>query len=102
MTNTPRRGGGQARLIGPRDSPEITVEDSTSAEGASLLIEHADTADMDDGQPLPPLIVEGAVWCVVRRSGARTLWRRISLSRDCATDCRLDCAKSSRAKRRKQ
>jgi hypothetical protein len=46
-----------------------------------LAIEHAVTADMDDGQPLPPLIVDGVVWRVVRRwPGNRTQWRRLWLA----------------------
>ena len=36
---------------------------------------------MDDGQPLPPLILDGVVWRVVRRlADARTRWRRIALA----------------------
>jgi hypothetical protein len=43
-----------------------------------LVIEHTTTHDMEDGQPLPPLIVDGAFWCVVRRlPGNRSCWRRI-------------------------
>jgi hypothetical protein len=51
-----------------------------------LMIEHMTTADMPDGQSLPPFIDEdGALWRVVRRlAGARTLWRRIRLSSDYA------------------
>jgi hypothetical protein len=38
-----------------------------------IVIEHAITADMDNGRPLPPLIVDGVVWRVVRRlPGGRT------------------------------
>jgi hypothetical protein len=44
-----------------------------------ILIEHQTTADMDDGQVLPPLIENGIVWCVVRRAHGFTLWRRLSL-----------------------
>jgi hypothetical protein len=45
----------------------------------ALYVEHCMTADMVDGQPLPPLIEDGVVWHVVRRSNRRTTWRRISL-----------------------
>ena len=44
-----------------------------------LVIEHAVTANMDDGQSLPPIIEDGAIWCVVHPlPGRKTLWRRIS------------------------
>jgi hypothetical protein len=47
---------------------------------AMIVIEHAVTADMPDGQPLPPYIDNGgAAWCVVRRTDGRTTWRRITL-----------------------
>jgi hypothetical protein len=51
-----------------------------------LHIEHAITADMDDGQALPPIIEYDAVWCVVDRSpeNKTTLWRRITLQTDTA------------------
>jgi hypothetical protein len=46
-----------------------------------LAVEYAVTADMEDGQPLPPLIVDGIVWGVVRRlPGNRTRWRRLWLA----------------------
>jgi hypothetical protein len=48
--------------------------------GGCLTIEHAITADMADGQPLPPLIEDGIVWCRVRRDGGRTHWRRLFLA----------------------
>jgi hypothetical protein len=44
-----------------------------------LLLEYADTVDMPDGQPLPPIREYGAVWNVVRRRCGRTLWRRLRL-----------------------
>jgi hypothetical protein len=49
---------------------------------ANLTIECVTTADMADGQPLPPYIDDdGAVWRVVRRlPDARTRWCRIRLS----------------------
>jgi hypothetical protein len=44
-----------------------------------LGVEHAVTADMDDGQALPPFW-DGNAWHVVRRfPNQKTLWRRISL-----------------------
>jgi hypothetical protein len=47
---------------------------------ASIIIEHIVTADMDDGQPLPPYIEDNIVWHIVHRlPNAQTLWRRIFL-----------------------
>jgi hypothetical protein len=47
----------------------------------NLVIEYAITVDMDNGRPLPPLIVDGVVWRIVRRlPGSRTYWRRICLA----------------------
>ena len=43
-------------------------------------IDHVTTADMADGQPLPPFMEDGVVWCVVRRQHGRTRWRRIFLN----------------------
>ena len=43
------------------------------------VIEHSVTADMPDGQSLPPFIEDGVVWRVVHRDDGRTLWRRISI-----------------------
>jgi hypothetical protein len=34
------------------------------------------TADMPDGQPLPPYFEVGSIWQIVRRHAGRTLWRR--------------------------
>ena len=45
-----------------------------------LSIEHAVTADIADGQPLPPFIEDDVIWHVVRRADGPTLWRRISLT----------------------
>jgi hypothetical protein len=46
----------------------------------SIVIEHAVTVDMEDGQVLPPFIEDDVVWHVVRRlPNTRTLWRRIVL-----------------------
>jgi hypothetical protein len=45
----------------------------------TLVIERAVTADMDDGQPMPPFIDDGVVWHVARRANGRMLWRRIAL-----------------------
>jgi hypothetical protein len=51
-----------------------------SASNVMLAIEHVVTADMADGQPLPPYIDAGVVWHAVRRQPAgTTLWRRIAL-----------------------
>jgi hypothetical protein len=47
----------------------------------SIIVEYVDTADMADGQPLPPYIDDGVVWRVVRRlPDSRTRWRCIRLS----------------------
>jgi hypothetical protein len=44
----------------------------------ALVIEHATTTDMADGQPQPP--IEGdAVWHIVDRADGHTRWRRIRL-----------------------
>jgi len=44
-----------------------------------IIIEHQATADMDDGQALPPFW-DGSAWHVVRRlPNQQTLWRRIGL-----------------------
>ncbi len=88
MINTPRPDGPQARLVRPRNPTAITLEGRGlwADLGARLIVEYAETADMDDGQPLPPLIVDGAVWCIVRRlPDARTHWRRILLSAETTT-----------------
>jgi hypothetical protein len=45
-----------------------------------LVIEHSTTADMPDGQALPPFIDDGGVWHLVRRADGHTLWRRISIT----------------------
>jgi hypothetical protein len=37
---------------------------------------YAITADMPDGQPLPPFIENGIPWRVVQRGNGRTLWQR--------------------------
>ena len=81
MTNTPRRGSPQVCLVGHRNPTGITVESSPSLEGVGLLIEYTDTADMDDGQSLPPFIDEGgAIWHVVNRlPGGYARWRRIRI-----------------------
>ena len=44
-----------------------------------LIFEYADTVDMPDGQPLPPVREHGAVWNVVRRRRGQTVWRRLRL-----------------------
>lgn len=66
------------RLPSRRASNE-RLSDETSNHLCQLAIEHAVTADMDDGQPLPPFIEDGYVWHVVRRAGGRTLWRCLFL-----------------------
>jgi hypothetical protein len=54
----------------------------------TLCIEHSITADLADGQPLPPLIEDGHVWHVVRRADSRTIWRRLFLKPSPVTDWR--------------
>ena len=91
MTNTPRRRDLQAGPVKPLKPSAITLEGSDSwvEPVARLIVEYADTTDMNDGQPLPPLIVDGVVWHVVRRlPSAHTRWRRIWLSSETATDRR--------------
>jgi hypothetical protein len=62
----------------PRQVP--THDPAASADsGVGLIVDYADTADMDDGQPLPPYLDENVVWHVVRRQRGHTVWRRISL-----------------------
>jgi hypothetical protein len=51
-----------------------------------LRVELSMTADIPDGQPLPPPSDCGVVWHVVRRDDSHTLWRRIFLSLPSATD----------------
>jgi hypothetical protein len=53
---------------------------AASRSSPALAIEHIVTADMADGQPLPPFIEDGCAWHLVRRADGRTLWRRIFLS----------------------
>src|SRR6476660_9630323 len=83
MTNTTRRRGAQAPLARRRDPALTRLESSRTSPGSSvgLMVEYAETADMDDGQPLPPLILNGVVWRVLRRlADGRTRWCRISLT----------------------
>lgn len=92
MTNTPpRRHCLQARFVKLRKPTAITVEGFSAPTNSrvGLIVQYADTADMDDGQSLPPFIDDDcAVWRVVRRlPGGRTRWRRV-LSSKHATDRR--------------
>jgi hypothetical protein len=92
MTIAPGRRGPQARLVNHGNPTAITVEGFSTPTDSRvvLIVEHADTADMNNGQPLPPFIDDDcAVWRVVRRlPGGRTRWRRIRLSSEHATDRR--------------
>jgi hypothetical protein len=46
----------------------------------AMRIDYTITADMPDGQALPPFMDESVVWHVVRRlPGGSTLWRSISI-----------------------
>jgi hypothetical protein len=76
---------------------------STSKKMPTLVIEHSVTADMPNGQSLPPFIEDGVVWCVVHRDDGRTLWRRISIQTTApspVTDWRA--ASGSKRERRKE
>jgi hypothetical protein len=87
MTNTPHPRGSQARL--ERRGPAVEGFSTLTDSGIGLIVEYADTADMDDGQPLPPYIDDGVVWHVARPlPGACTRWRRISLAENPRPDCR--------------
>jgi hypothetical protein len=62
-----------------------------------LAIEHGVTADMPDGQALPPLIENGVPWRVVRRADGCTLWRRLFLTPSLVTDWRTAPGDQTRA-----
>jgi hypothetical protein len=81
MTNTSPRGRSQARLVEGGNPTRVTVENFSSIEGAGLIIEHTTTADMPDGQSLPPFIDKDvAIWHAVDRlPGGYTRWRRIRI-----------------------
>ena len=68
--------------------PIIKPGRAAAAAHIFLIIELIDTADMPDGQPLPPCINDDVVWHVVDRADARTRWRRISLAENPRPDCR--------------
>jgi len=53
-----------------------------------LVIQHAVTHDMEDGQSLPPIIEDGVIWHVVRRTDGCTTWRRLFLSPSLVADWR--------------
>jgi hypothetical protein len=78
MTEKRGPGIGDARAqkdkVSGSDNPHLTNRRHLF----KIAIDHVVTADMDDGQPLPPFIEDGVVWCVVRRRYRRTLWRRIT------------------------
>jgi len=62
-----------------------------------LIVEHAVTADMPDGQSLPPYNDRAAIWRVVRRVDGHTTWRRIFLSPSLVTDWRTASGDPTRA-----
>jgi hypothetical protein len=62
----------------PNKSPLTSMIRSNAT--PALCIEHCVTADMADGQPLPPRIEDGVVWHVVHRADGCTTWRRLFLS----------------------
>ena len=68
------------------------------ANGAiELVIEHIVTADMADGQPLPPLIEDGHAWHLVHRAGGRTAWRRIFITNSPVSNWRMASGDRTRA-----
>jgi hypothetical protein len=69
----------------------------TKASGlpCQLAIQHVVTADMDDGQPLPPFFEDGRPWHLVRRAGGRSLWRRLFLG-ECASSTAAPPSKQPR------
>jgi hypothetical protein len=75
----------------------IYLKRAKSRNHSSLAIKHAITADMADGQPLPPLIEDNVVWRVVRRAGGYTIWRRLFLSTSPVSDWRTAPGDQTRA-----
>jgi hypothetical protein len=52
-----------------------SLVESNDAANLDLAIEHAVTADMADGQPLPPLIEDGRAWHLMHRAdGVSDVW----------------------------
>jgi hypothetical protein len=90
MTEKRGPGIGDARAqkdkVSGSDNPHLTNRRHLF----KIAIDHVVTADMDDGQPLPPFIEDGVVWCVVRRRYRRTLWRRITLTPEQSAAVTLD------------
>ena len=75
------RNGNGVRLGSEQLLPNKSFRFSIVKSAVGVLrVEHSVTADMADGQPLPPYTDEGVVWQVVRRADGRTTWRRIFLS----------------------
>jgi hypothetical protein len=71
------------------NKPPIIKHGRAAAPADILIVEYVETADMPDGQPLPPHIDDdGAVWHVVDRADASTRWRRVSLAENPRPDCR--------------
>ena len=63
-----------------------------------LRIELSTTADMPDGQPVPPYS-DNVLWRTTRRIDGRTLWRCISLSHPPITEWRRPGDQSARRKK---
>jgi hypothetical protein len=75
-----RAPDGKSVRLDAEHLPHKTYE-SANQVGQALCIEHSITADMDDGQSLPPYIDDGIIWWrVCRLPGNRTLWRRLFIS----------------------
>jgi hypothetical protein len=72
----PGAGGAEAREM-ITSGKKLHINQSPDV--FKIAIEYATTADMDDGQPLPPFIEDAVTWCVVRRQRGGTIWRRIIL-----------------------
>ena len=56
--------------------PAIEPHPSSSKPQRHIFTEFKTTADMDDGQSLPPYADRGTPWQVVSRSNGRTTWCR--------------------------
>jgi hypothetical protein len=78
MTAAPNKSP-LAAVIQGGNTADATAAAASRATPA-LYIEHSVTADMADGQPLPPYTDHGVVWHVVRRIDGLTTWRRLFLS----------------------
>ena len=79
MINKKGPGAGDAEARNEVTTSGKKLHLNQSPDIFKIAIGHVTTADMDDGQPLPPFVEDGVAWCVVRRQHGCTLWRRITL-----------------------